>query len=462
MSVVWHQVVFALDAKYNAQRAKNHPNFRTLYIRRRNQLLREFGTCKEHGFWKQYLRIRGLLFQTRYGPALDQISLRRQSITRASPESTVYLNEWDNKYIISKDDGLIPTKSAGASRAIVGNSSISENYAFTGVHHIFDQHTAAVTMVKFANNDRSRICCVSNDTTVSICNVLTQPPTLECILRGHKQAVTGCDWSASNDMIVTSSLDGQICLWDTTNRTCIRAVSDPVPSQLFSCLFHPVNNNIVIAGNGRGQVEVLNISTGKKMTNIMGGRVLSLAFDSNGTFLWAGNNEGIIMSFTFNIESGKLNKCRRMYLGEPASITSLNYRAWINREGRDPSLLVNLSANAVRLYRIMEKDGTISLRKNFYVKHQSRSSFIHSSFCPIMSFRQGACIVTGSEDSCVYFFDIECDKGNGKAIINKLQGHSSPVLGISFNYDESLLSTSDQQGLVIIWTRSSLAENQYK
>lgn len=46
-------------------------------------------------------------------------------------------------------------------------------------------------MVKFANNDRARLCCVSNDATVSICNVLTQPPTLECILRGHTQAVTG-------------------------------------------------------------------------------------------------------------------------------------------------------------------------------------------------------------------------------------------------------------------------------
>ena len=108
MAVVWHQVVFALYAKYNALRSKNHPNFRnytlilihlliiyflnannliftgTLYIRRRNQLLREFGTCKEHGFWKQYLKIRGILLQNRYGLALDQTSLRRQSINQVN------------------------------------------------------------------------------------------------------------------------------------------------------------------------------------------------------------------------------------------------------------------------------------------------------------------------------------------------------------------------------------------
>lgn len=59
--------------------------------------------------------------------------------------------------------------------------------------------------------------------------------------------------------------------------------------------------------------------------------------------------------------------------------------------------------------------------------------------------------VTGSEDSCVYFFDVERDE---KPIVNKLQGHSCPVLGVSFNYDESLLATSDVQGLIIIWKRA--------
>lgn len=34
---------------------------------------------------------------------------------------------------------LIPTQRAEASRAIVGGTSIGENYAFSGMHHIFDQ-----------------------------------------------------------------------------------------------------------------------------------------------------------------------------------------------------------------------------------------------------------------------------------------------------------------------------------
>lgn len=62
-------------------------------------------------------------------------------------------------------------------------------------------------------------------------------------------------------------------------------------------------------------------------------------------------------------------------------------------------------------------------------------------------------LVTGSEDSCVYFFNIEA-KHAGKPIVNNLQGHACPVLGVSFNYDESLLATSDVEGLVIVWKRT--------
>lgn len=34
---------------------------------------------------------------------------------------------------------VIPTKEAEASRAIVGGTTIAENYAFVGVQHIFEQ-----------------------------------------------------------------------------------------------------------------------------------------------------------------------------------------------------------------------------------------------------------------------------------------------------------------------------------
>lgn len=44
--------------------------------------------------------------------------------------------------------------------------------------------------------------------------------------------------------------------------------------------------------------------------------------------------------------------------------------------------------------------------------------------------------VTGSSDTSVYLFDVETG-----LTVNKLQGHSSPVLALCWAYDESLLAS---------------------
>ena len=43
----------------------------------------------------------------------------------------------------------------------------------------------------------------------------------------------------------------------------------------------------------------------------------------------------------------------------------------------------------------------------------------------------------------VYFYDVE--RTSSKPCVNKLQGHSGPVLAVSFNYDESLLASCDSE-----------------
>lgn len=74
---------------------------------------------------------------------------------------------------------------------MAGGGTIEENYAFTGVYHIFDQHSGAVTAVKFANDDKSRLACCSMDGTVSVCQLIPAPATVICVLKGHSSGVTG-------------------------------------------------------------------------------------------------------------------------------------------------------------------------------------------------------------------------------------------------------------------------------
>ncbi|KAG6454766.1 hypothetical protein O3G_MSEX008857 [Manduca sexta] len=371
----------------------------TLYIRRRSQLLRENAKFKDIETIKKYINIRSQLLQRRYG-VQDNISISSSS---SRPRSS-------SKASLAVEDS--PSKKKN-------DLTISENYAFSGVHHIFDQHSEQVSVVKFANNDRSKLCCASNDGTVSICDVTATPPRVSVVLDGHTKPVTGCDWSASNELLVTCALDGLLCLWEVSARRRLRSVRDQLAAPLLCCVFQPANNNMVIAGNARGMVEVLNVSTGiypRGGSSILGGRVLSIACESSGRMFWAANDKGIIVSYRLEGAGGSLSKLRRCLVG--GAVTCLSWSPWL---ARHPALLVSAADNSLYLFRIADRDGSLVLKKRFDVMHNQYS--VKSTFCPIMSFRRGVCVVSGSEDSCVYFLDIEGH--NEQPVVNKLQGNCS-------------------------------------
>lgn len=73
--------------RYNAYRTPTFPQFRTQYIRRRSQLLRENAKAGHPpALRRQYLRLRGQLLGQRYGPLSEPGSARAysNSIVRSS------------------------------------------------------------------------------------------------------------------------------------------------------------------------------------------------------------------------------------------------------------------------------------------------------------------------------------------------------------------------------------------
>ncbi len=48
--------------------------------------------------------------------------------------------------------------------------------------------------------------------------------------------------------------------------------------------------------------------------------------------------------------------------------------------------------------RVISANGKLSVRKRFSIRQKILA--IHSSFCPIVSQRQGFCVVSASEDMC--------------------------------------------------------------
>ncbi|XP_065065547.1 WD repeat-containing protein 13-like [Rhopilema esculentum] len=480
------QQILAIDTRYNTYRSSNNPQLRTLYLKRRTQLLNEKALKeKDPSIRRKYFGLRKQLLARKYGPISVAGSVRSSLRSRTSsieasfdnlhidPSSPhefrpthrrfgstgfgsgssfgfVYKNE---QMADEKKEGVIPTTDAAASRAMAGNTSLSENYAFAGMSHIFDQHGDAVTGIKFGHNDKFRLVCSSMDGTLSICNLSTSPPSVTCMLRGHSKGVMDFDWSLSNDFIVSASLDGTARVWDSSSGQNVRVLPDTYDAAVLSCRFVPLNNNIIVTGNKKGYVQVFNMSTGKCAKGGSAkalGPVRALEFDTSGNILWSGDDKGSVFAFSINM-LGKLQRTRRIIIADGCPVTSISCRTWISREARDPSLLINCMNNRLYLYGITSSDGSLQLKSSFPVHHKKH--MIRSSFCPLMSLRKGACVVTASEDMAVYFYNVE---RADQRCLNKLLGHSAPVLDVCWNYDESQLASCDTEGTVIVWKREQL------
>ncbi|GAB1302623.1 WD repeat-containing protein 13 [Apodemus speciosus] len=448
--------------KYNAYRTPTFPQFRTQYIRRRSQLLRENAKAGHPpALRRQYLRLRGQLLGQRYGPLSEPGSARAysNSIVRSSRTTLDRMEDFEDDPRALGARGHRRSVSRGSyqlqaqmNRAVYEDSVVPTSVAEASMYHVFDQHVdEAVPRVRFANDDRHRLACCSLDGSISLCQLVPAPPTVLHVLRGHTRGVSDFAWSLSNDILVSTSLDATMRIWASEDGRCIREIPDPDGAELLCCTFQPVNNNLTVVGNAKHNVHVMNISTGKKVkggSSKLTGRVLALSFDAPGRLLWAGDDRGSVFSFLFDMATGKLTKAKRLVVHEGSPVTSISARSWVSREARDPSLLINACLNKLLLYRVVDNEGALQLKRSFPIEQSSHP--VRSIFCPLMSFRQGACVVTGSEDMCVHFFDVE---RAAKAAVNKLQGHSAPVLDVSFNCDESLLASSDASGMVIVWRR---------
>lgn len=423
----------------------------------------------------------------------------------------------------------VPTRLAEASRALGGNTSTAEQYAFAGVACVLDHlrlraspfcnssdtadtedgtgkvenvvrappqdegTTAPATTIlycrrgtigsptrlRFANNDAGRLAAGGGDGRVSVS--LVSPParaSLLCMLTGHTGPVVDLAWSSDNDHLLTASLDGTARVWCLAKAVCVRQFPPECEnsekqqqkpnSPLYAAEFAPSNNNLFVVGGGRhasGLLRSVNLSTGLCQSTLrLSAPVSCLTFGCQPdacSQLWLGDTAGCLHQCRLDPLTGRLTHLTSMTLASAVPLASVQARSWLSREARDPCLLVCTAESAVLLYSLGDSgDGSAEEAADISAVAASRPALRRSlpvprptraAFCPLMSFRQGACVVCASANTEVYIVDVTRDS---RPIVNQLQGHASPVTDVAFNYDESLLASADDQGTVIIWRRA--------
>ncbi|KAI4295480.1 hypothetical protein L6164_035525 [Bauhinia variegata] len=328
-------------------------------------------------------------------------------------------------------------------------------YSFVGMHCIFDQCKASVTVLKFGHMSSDLLAYGASDGTLTVCTVSEKPSILKQLI-GHSKDVTDFDFSSNNQYIASSSLDKTVRVWQIEKGICIRVIYG-VSSQL--CIrFHPVNNNFLSVGNANKEINVFNFSTGRVINKtVFDSEVTSMDNDHTGNIIFCGDAQGCIYSVSMNSRSGVLSRSHRYRSSSrhKSPVSTVQYRSFSLLAGGPVLLACTQDGNLSFFSVALEVQGYLTLRCT--LKLAPRIHNIQASFCPLLSLEKGEFIVAGSEDSNVYFYDLTRPR---HTCVNKLQGHSFPVIGIAWNHGENLLASSDFFGTVIVWKRARTNQNK--
>ncbi|MED6155895.1 hypothetical protein PIB30_009671 [Stylosanthes scabra] len=331
---------------------------------------------------------------------------------------------------------------------------VEPGYSFVGMHCIFDQCKAPVTVLKFGHMSSDLLAYGAADGTLTVCSV-SEMPTVITQLNGHSKDVTDFDFTSNNQYIASSSFDKTVRVWDIGKGICIRVIYG-VSSQL--CIrFHPVNNNFLSAGNSNREINVFNFSTGRIVnTLVLDSEVTSLDINHTGNLIFCGDAQGCIYSVNMNTHTGVLSRSHRYRSSSrhKSPVTTVQYRSFSLLAGGPVLLTCTQDGNLSFFSVALETQGYLTIRCS--LKLAPRTHKFQASFCPLLSLEKGEFIVAGSEDSNVYFYDLTRPK---HTCVNKLQGHRFPVVGIAWNHGENFLATSDFYGIVIVWKRARTHEN---
>lgn len=335
------------------------------------------------------------------------------------------------------------------------HQGVEPAYSFVGMHCIFDQCKASVTVLKFGHMSSNLLAYGASDGTLTVCTVSENPSVIKQ-LNGHSKDVTDFDFTSNNQYIASSSLDKTVRVWEIAKGICIRVIYG-VSSQM--CIrFHPVNNNFLSVGNANREINVFNFSTGRIINkSVFDSEVTSMDHDHTGHLIFCGDAQGCIYSVNMNSHTGVLSRSHRHRSSSrhKSPVTTVQYRSFSLLAG-GPVLLTSTQDGNLSFFSVaLEIKGYLTLRCS--LKLAPRIHKIQASFCPLLSLEKGEFIVAGSEDSNVYFYDLTRPK---HTCVNKLQGHRFPVMGIAWNHGENLLASSDFYGVVIVWKRARTHENK--
>ncbi|KQK15624.1 COMPASS-like H3K4 histone methylase component WDR5B [Brachypodium distachyon] len=303
-------------------------------------------------------------------------------------------------------------------------------------------HARAISCVRFSPCGRL-LATASLDGTAA----LLSPSSLAVIanLRGHADGVSDLSWSTDSAYLCSASDDGTLRIWDIRSilsaskppadpnvDRCIRVLKGHT-NFVFSANFNPQTSSQVASGGFDCTVRIWDVK-GTRCERVIEAHsepVTSVHFIRDGSIIVSGSHDG-----SCKIWDARTGSCLKTVIDDKKPAVSCSM---FSPNGK--FILVATLDDSLKLCNY----ATGKFLK-VYSGHVNRVYCIQSAF----SVTNGKYIVSGSEDNCVYIWDLQ-----GKNILQKIEGHTDAVISVSCHPTENKIASGslDNDRTVRLWVQ---------
>lgn len=249
--------------------------------------------------------------------------------------------------------------------------------------------------------DGTKLATSSADGTVRIWDT-TQWVEIH-VLEGHQSGVNYICWSWDSRYIASCSDDKTIRLWDANKGVCLR-ILDEMKEYIFTLAYHP--RNTILASAGDEYIYLWETHTGSLLYKIQAHNhcISSLLFSYDGSILFSSSLDGLVRLWDV-----KSSCCLRTVLIQDKEIPISNILLTPNSK----YLLISTNDNTMYLYNILSDKCVFKY-----------DGLINTNYCIIPSFviddeHKNQFIVTSGKDSSLTVFNVKRKDAIQTVSVNK-------------------------------------------
>ncbi|ESQ37946.1 hypothetical protein EUTSA_v10028762mg [Eutrema salsugineum] len=329
-----------------------------------------------------------------------------------------------NEYRLIRPTTAMPSGGNGVGNGAV-NASSSGNVGTSGnvpmykpYRHLktLEGHTAAISCVKFSN-DGNLLASASVDKTM----ILWSATNYSLIHRyeGHAGGISDLAWSSDSHYTCSASDDCTLRIWDARSPYDSLKVLRGHTNFVFCVNFNPPSN-LIVSGSFDETIRIWEVKTGKcvRLIKAHSMPVTSVHFNRDGSLIVSGSHDG-----SCKIWDAKEGACLKTLIDDKSPAVSF----------------AKFSPNG-KFILVATLDSTLKLSNyatgkflKVYTGHTNKVFCITSAF----SVTNGKYIVSGSEDNCVYLWDLQ-----HRTILQRLEGHTDAVISVSCHPVQNAIASS--------------------